>query len=123
MKYVIFILLMFGTAILVLATGLALPTVVALLILVSAVSADFYTTWACMQKQGTEGNPVMALMFRKMGLRKAFGVMSIIWIIFIMFRWLPQTTNIQTAIAFAYWLVPLNTTMVLLRLKKSCPAS
>ncbi len=123
MKYVIFILLMFGTAILVLATGLALPTVVALLILVSAVSADFYTTWACMQKQGTEGNPVMALMFRKIGLRKAFGVMAMIWIIFIMFRWLPQTTNIQTAIAFAYWLVPLNTTMVLLRLKKSCPAS
>ncbi len=122
MKYVIFILLMFGTAILVLATGLALPTVIALLILVSAISADFYTTWACMQKQGTEGNPVMALMFRKIGLRKAFGVMSIIWIIFIMFRWLPQEADVQTEIAFAYWLVPLNNLMVLIRLKKAVSA-
>ncbi len=122
MKYVIFILLMFGTAILVLATGLALPTVIALLILVSAISADFYTTWACMQKQGTEGNPVMALMFRKIGLRKAFCVMAIMWIIFITFRWFPQEAGVQTAIAFAYWLVPLNNLMVLIRLKKAVSA-
>ncbi len=118
MKYVIFIACMFGTACLILFSGLAFPTIIALMVLVSAVALDFYTTLRCLREQGKEGNPVMALLFKKVGVYKTFGLMVILWTCFIMFRWIHQTEGIQTAVAIAYWLVPVNNMIVLARLKR-----
>jgi len=118
MKYVIFIALMLGTACLVLFSGLVFPTVVALTVLVLAITSDFYTTLRCLKEQGREGNPVVALLFKKVGVYKTFGLMVIMWTCFIMFRWLPQTEGIQTAVACAYWLVPANNMIVLAKLKR-----
>lgn len=118
MKYIFFIVLMLATACLILISGLAFPTVIAVSVLVLAVISDFYTTWRCLKKAGREGNPVMALLFRKIGLGRSFGIMAIVWACFIMFRLLSQTESIQTAVALAYWLVPMNNLMVLKRLKR-----
>jgi len=118
MKYVIFIMAMLTTAILALYLGLALPTVVALLVLLCAVTADFYTTWRCLKERGREGNPVVAFLFKRVGVLKTFGLMAILWTVFISFRWIHQTEGIQTAVAVAYWLVPVNNMVVLARLKR-----
>lgn len=119
MKYLGFMVLMFGTACLILFSGFVLPTVIALIVLVSAVTFDFYTTWRCLKKNGTEGNPIIALVLKKLGLLKAFGVMAGIWVCFIAFRWLNIAEGPQTAVAFAYWLVPINNLIVLRRLQRA----
>ena len=113
---------MLGAACLILISGLTFPTEIALLVLLLAVTSDFYTTWRCLKKMGREGNPIMALMFRKVGLLKSFGLMAGIWVCFIMFRWLGSTEGIQTAVALAYWLVPMNNLVVLTRLSRKSHA-
>lgn len=118
MKYVIFVMAMLGTAVLSLLSGLAFPTVVALLVLLSAVTADFFTTWRCLKERGREGNPVVAFLFKRVGVFKTFGLMLVLWTMFVMFRWIHQTEGIQTAVAIAYWLVPVNNVIVLIKLKK-----
>ncbi len=118
MKYVIFMALMLGTASLILLSGLVFPTVIALTVLVSAVILDFYTTLRCLREKGREGNPVVALLFRKVGVYKTFGLMVILWICFIMFRWIHEPASTQTAVAIIYWYVPVNNMMVLRRLKR-----
>jgi len=115
-RYLCFIVLMLGTACLVMLTVPALPTAIALLILVSAVTLDFYTTHRCLKKRGTEGNPVIAFLFKKVGVNGTLGIMVVIWVCFITFRWIPAEPGIQTAVAFAYWLVPINNLAVLRRL-------
>lgn len=118
MKYIIFVALLLGTAILILFSGFTLPTAIALTVLVLAVTSDFYTTWRCLKEKGREGNPVVGFLFRKIGLYKSFGLLVIMWVCFIVFRWLGQPESIQTAVALAYWLIPMNNLMVLMRLRK-----
>ena len=45
MKYVGFIMAMLMTAFLISISGFTLPTIVALLVLILAITAAFYTTW------------------------------------------------------------------------------
>ena len=118
MKNIIFMPLMFGIACLVLLSGLVLPTPVALSILIFAITADFYTTWRCLRAGGKEGNPVVAFLFRKLGLRKTFGLMVILWVCYILFVWIPQAGNVQTTVAFVYWLIPVNNAFVLAKLTR-----
>lgn len=118
MKYVAFIAGMLATATLILFSGFTLPTEIALLVLVLAVTADFLTTWLCLKKKGREGNPVIAFAFRKVGVLGSFGILAGFWVCFIVFRWLGQAEGIQTAVAFAYWLVPMNNLVVLTRLNR-----
>lgn len=117
-KFVVFVAAMLVTACLIVLSGLAFPTVVALLVLVSAISLDFYTTWRCLKEQGKEGNPAVAFLFRKVGVGKTFCLMAAFWTMFIMFRWIHQTESIQTAVAIVYWVVPLNNMIVLAKLMK-----
>jgi len=119
-KYAMFIVLMLGTACLVLIYSPPLPTVIALTILVCAVTLDFLTTYLCLRKRGREGNPVIAFLFRKIGVLGTFGVMAGVWGCFIALRWLPAEPGIQTAVAFAYWLVPMNNLVVLRKLSRKC---
>jgi hypothetical protein len=107
-----------GAACLIQISGFAFTTVVALLILVLAIASDFLTTWVCLRKQGREGNPVIALLFRKIGLYKTFGLMAVLWICFIVFRWLNTPYSSQTAVALVYWMVPINNMVILVRLNK-----
>ena len=109
---------MLGTACLIQISGFAFPTWIALMILILAIASDFLTTWACFRKQGKEGNPVMALLFRKIGLYKTFGLMAGLWICFIVFRWLNTPDSSQTAVALVYWMVPMNNIVVLVRLHR-----
>ncbi len=118
MKYVVFIVLLLMTATLVLLSGFTLPTAVALLVLASAVASDFYTTWRCLRVGGKEGNPVVAFLFKRVGVPKAFALMVAVWTVFVLLRWLPQSEGIQTAVAIAYWLVPLNNLTVLAKLRR-----
>ena len=118
MKYITFIVLLMMTAFLVLLSGFTLPTAVALLVLASAVASDFYTTWRCLQVKGKEGNPVMAFLFKRVGIPKSFAIMVVVWTVFVLLRWLPQSEGIQTAVALAYWLVPLNNLTVLAKLRR-----
>jgi len=118
MKNIVFMALMFGIACLVLLTGLVLPLVVALLVLLVAITADFYTTWRCLKIGGIEQNPVVAFLFRRIGLSKTFGLMVILWVCYIVFVWTPQAGNVQTAVAFVYWVVPLNNVIVLRKMSK-----
>lgn len=118
MKYIVFVVLMMGTACMVLIAGVTFSTPVALTVLICAVSADFLTTYACLKLRGKEGNPVIAFLFRKIGIGGTFGLMVGIWTVFILLRWLPSTAGIQTAVACAYWLVPINNLMVLKRLNR-----
>ena len=117
-KYILFIALLLGTAILIMLSGFVLPTEIALLVLISAVTSDFFTTWKCLKKTGREGNPVVALLFKKAGMGKTFCVMAGIWVLFITLRWLHIPNGEQTAIAFTYWWVPVNNVIVLARLSK-----
>jgi len=116
LKYIMFVVLMLGTACMILISGFTLPTVIALMVLVLAVASDFLTTLACLKKRGKEGNPVIAFLLKKMGVLETFGLMAGIWTCLIVFRWLPATEGIQTAVAFTYWLVPVNNLIVLRRL-------
>ena len=118
MKYLAFMALMLGTMYLILFSGLAFPTVVALVVLVSAVILDFYTTLRCLKEKGREGNPVVALLFRKVGIYKTFALMAILWTCFILFRWIHEPVGTQTAISLIYWYVPVNNLIVLRRLKR-----
>ena len=118
MKFFVFIVLIMGTAFLVLLSGFTLPTLIALLVFVLAITSDFYTTWRCLKARGREGNPVMALLFRKVGIRKTFCMMAGLWVCVIMFRWLPSPEGAQTAVALAYWIVPMNNLTVLAKLKR-----
>jgi phosphatidylglycerophosphate synthase len=117
-KYIIFVVVMLGTACLIQISGFAFPTWIALLVLILAIASDFLTTWACLRKQGREGNPVTALLFRKIGLYKTFGLMAGIWVCFIVFRWLGTTAASQTAVALVYWMIPMNNTVVLVKLNR-----
>ena len=121
MKYIIFIVLMLGAACLVLLFVPPLPTAIAFLVLISAVALDFWTTYRCLKKNGREGNPVIAFLFKKVGVFGTFGIMVGIWALFITLRWLPSEPGIQTAVAFAYWLVPVNNLAVLRRLSRKNP--
>jgi len=116
MKYVGFIVAMLGTACLIFISGFTLPTIAALSILILAITADFYTTWRCLKVRGREGNPMVAFLFKRVGLRASFGLMVGLWALIIIFRFLPAVEGVQTAIALVYWVVPLNNLIVLKRL-------
>ena len=118
MKYVVFIVVMMATAVLILFSGFTLPTVVALLIFILAISLDFLTTWLCLRMKGREGNPLMAFMFRKVGIAWSFGLMALLWVVVILTRFMPAVAGVQTAIALVYWYVPLNNIVVLRRLRR-----
>lgn len=118
MKFVGFALLFMTLGCVIILSGFTLPTTIALPVLILAVALDFLTTWACLRKGGREGNPIMALAFRKLGLTASLGIMVILWTCLIMFRIIHQPESIQTAVALSYWIVPINNTMLLMKLSR-----
>lgn len=118
MKFIAFAMLVLGTACASMIAGIAFPTPIALLVLLCAVGMDFLTTYMCLRVHGTEANPAVAFLLKKIGIRGTFCVMACIWACIIMFRWLPSAQVSQTAVALAYVLVPINNLIVLRRLKR-----
>ena len=118
MRYIAFVALMLATACAIFLSGFSLPTTFSLVVLLLAVSSDYVTTWLCARAMGREGNPVIAFLFRKIGIYGTFGVMACMWIVFVVFRWLPEADGVQTAVAFTYWLVVVNNLSVLARLRR-----
>ncbi len=121
-KYIVFVLLCFAVAIAVFLSGFTMPTLVAVSVLVLAIASDTTTTYLCLRKKGEEGNPVVAKLFKKLGYRGTTAVWLGIWVLIIYFRVLPATEQVQTAVALAYWLVPMNNLMVLRRLSRRAQA-
>ena len=117
-KYIAFCALMFGVAIVVFLTGFSVSTPFAIGILVLAMMCDTTTTYFCLRVNGREGNPVVAFFMKRVGIIGTFAIWWGIWGLIIYFRILPTEPNTQTAIAIAYWLVPLNNLWVLRRLTK-----
>jgi hypothetical protein len=99
-----------------------LQTIISLAILILAVTSDFITTWLCLRRTGKEGNPVIVTLFKKIGVLGTFGLMACLWVLLIVFRWLPADNGSQTAIALTYWLVPMNNVNVLRRLNRKAHA-
>jgi hypothetical protein len=116
MKIIAFMALMLGTAVGLQLLRVSLPTIIALVVLVCAVGLDFITTWKCLKHGGKEGNPLVAGLFKKIGVKSTFAITATIWILIIIFRWLPSTQIGQTSMALVYWLVPLNNLMVIRRM-------
>lgn len=115
LRFVGFIIVMMGLAVSVLASSFRLPEWAALTVFAMAVLADELTTYACLRVGGQEGNPVIAYLFRKISVRGTFALMGVLWILFIVFRLAPATPGVQTAIAIAYLLVPVNNLIVYLK--------
>ena len=112
-KYIMFVVSMMTAAILMLWLGLRFPTMVSLIVLVSGVGADFLTTYLCLKENRKEGNPIIALLFKKLTVGGTFALLGCMWVAFIWLRWLPSTLGIQTAVACVYWAVPVNNLIVL----------
>lgn len=123
MKFLAFMVVMLGTATLILYSGFTLPTEVALSILVLAIASDSLTTYLCLRAKGREGNPVMAFLFRRLGVKGTIGLWAVLWMPIIIFRFIPAVAGVQTAIALVYWLVPVNNLAVLIRLRRKARVS
>jgi len=117
-KYIAFVTLCMCVAVVVFLSGFAMTTQTAILVLVLAILSDTTTTYLCMRKKGQEGNPVVAKLFKWFGYKWTTAVWLCIWVLIIWFRVLPASETVQTAVALAYWLVPLNNLWVLRRLSK-----
>ena len=122
-KYIAFIAAMMVVAIAVFLTGFSMPTLLAVSVLVAAVLSDTTTTYLCLRMKGQEGNPVVAKLFKKLGYKGTTAIWLGIWVLIIWFRVLPASETAQTAVAIAYWMVPLNNLWVLRRLRKQNTAA
>lgn len=118
-KYIAFVATCMIVAVAVFLSGFAMPTSIAIGVLVVAILSDTTTTYLCLRKKGQEGNPVVARLFRWLGYRGTTAVWLGIWVLIIWFRVLPAGEQVQTAVAIAYWMVPANNLMVLRRLTKA----
>ena len=119
-KYVWFACLVLATAcaieILSEMTGLVLPGMVSLLILVAALLGDMLTTYLCLRVGGREGNPVIAWLFKHLTVLGTFGLAAIVEGLFIYFRILHASDYSKMAVALTYLLVPANNLIVMRRL-------
>lgn len=115
-----FVALMMGTACMIFLTEFKLhfhpTTAIGLTILIVGVSLDFLTTYLCLRVSGKEGNPVIAFLMRKITVFGTFGLMALLWVVFIELRFLHSDVYSQFAIACTYWLVPGNNILVLRKL-------
>ena len=116
--YIIFGACMMGIGALMMYLGIHLPREISLPVLLMAVVMDFLTTYLCLKAKGREGNPIVAALFKRIGIAGTFAVMVCIWVAFIYFRWWPSEPVAQTIVAIVYWIVPINNTIVLKRLTK-----
>ena len=121
-KYIAFITLCMCVAIAVFLSGFTMSTSIAITVLVAAIVSDTTTTYLCLRKKGQEGNPVVAKLFSKLGYKGTTAVWLGIWVLIIWFRVLPASEQIQTAVAIAYWMVPMNNLWVLRRLTRNTAA-
>lgn len=118
MKFIVFTVLMFCTALAILLSGLRLPAIIALAVLFIAVGLDFLTTYICLKKGGKESNPIIEFFIKRVGVLGTFGIVAGVWIAFLFLRFLPSSDGGKTAVAITYWLVPINNFMVMKRLDK-----
>lgn len=117
-KYMLFIVLVLGTACLIMLSGYRMPAGWPIPVLVTAIMADYLSTYLCLQAGGREGNPVVAAVFKRAGIWGTFALSCILWACIIEFRIAQSDACSQTAIALAYWLVPVNNVIVLVRLNR-----
>lgn len=118
LKLFAFVAIVLGTACVLMLSGFHLPTFASLAVLLFAIGCDDLTTYLCLKKSGREGNPIAAFLMKKAGIKGTIIIMACIWGVIIYTRWLPSQPSSQTAIAFAYLLVPINNLWVLRRLTK-----
>lgn len=117
-KFYWFTALMLVTSVLILLSGIRLPYTVALVVLLMAIFTDMMSTYLCLKVSGKEGNPAAAFLMRKLSIWGTFLISACIWSLYIHFMWIRSDMQVETAVALAYWLVPLNNILVLRRLNK-----
>lgn len=118
-RFLISLGMILGMACLIFMSGLQLPFVVALIMLLCAICADFTTTYLCLRAGGQEGNPLVGFLLKKLGVVGAFTVMACIIAMLVLTQFIPSNSSSQTAVAMVYWIVPVNNVMVLRRLRKA----
>ncbi len=99
-------------------TGIRLPTIVSLLILIGEVAADTTTAYLCLRKRGTETNPIVVFLFKKLGYIWTFALVWAVWAWLISTNFLHANMLTQTAFVIVYAFVPVNNLVVYWRLSK-----
>jgi len=109
--------MLIAVAVFILYSGIVLPTYAALLLLVMALIMDTVTTYRCLKLGGVEANPIVRFFFKRIGFFPTLVLWYGVWFMIITYRIAPAVPEVQTAIAFAYWTVPMNNARVLKKLR------
>jgi hypothetical protein len=117
-KFWWFTALMLSTGTLIMLSRITFPYALALVVFLTAIFSDMYTTHLCLRMSGKEGNPMVAFLMKKASIWGSFLLSACIWALYIHFMWMNSRANVQTALALTYWIVPINNLFVLRRLKK-----
>jgi len=122
-KYPLMVAALFSTCIgltcLYARLGLSPPFSLTVVLLLSAVASDYGTTVKATRLGGKEGNPLLNIFFKKVGVDKGGLAVIGLFILMVIFVFRNAPPYQQLALASTYWLVPINNLIVIKRLKKS----
>ena len=107
-----------SVAFLVLLSGFTLPVGLSISILVSAVAVDSYSTYRSLKAGGTEANPIVRFLFKRIGFNATLVLVWIAWALIIHFKVITALPQQQTALALAYWVIPVNNFLVVWKYKQ-----
>lgn len=98
--------------------GLSPPFSLCAVLLLSAVASDYGTTVAASRLGAQEGNPLVNLLFKKVGVEIGGLIVVGIFTAIVFLVLVDVPTYQLLAFATAYWLVPLSNMRVIRQLKK-----
>lgn len=122
-KYPIAVMLMFGfclaLTLLFRHLGLSPPWFLSLALLLSAILADYISTVIASRLGAKEANPIVNLLFSKVGVERGGLIVIAIFIGIILSMWRILPPYKQLAIACTYVIVPINNLLVIRKHKIS----
>jgi len=95
------------------------PLFVSLSLLVTAIIGDCITTTKAMKLGGKEANPIVGLLFKKLGVKWGMVVAMVVMTPIFIYFFLKAPSYQQLAIGYVYWLIPINNLKVIKRLRNS----
>lgn len=91
------------------------PPILPTVLILSAISADYVSTVKASKLGATEGNPLVGLVFKRIGVKLGGLVALIILTASVLFLWRDIPPYQQLAMACAYLIVPINNIIVIRR--------
>ena len=99
-------------------TKIGLSAPIPLMLLIAEILTDTTTTYLCLKKSGTETNPIVGFLFKKLGIVWTFVIVWAVWVWTVNANFLHTNMLTQTAFVIVYAFVPVNNLVVLWRLSK-----